>query len=362
MAYGTLTLADLQATALNATVAEVGLDRTFEGVTNTLAAHNRIMGELFSELADRTTDRLRRYGTTDTMTMEDADEFTVPRAQKVTAGTNVGFPLYSAMGGLQWTEMYFRKKTIGEFAAQIDAMMEADARRVTRDLKRAIFYSSNATVTDRFVDGISLAVKRLVNADSADIPVGPNGETFTAASHTHYIARVGALAESDFDSLVTTVKEHFDSGRVLVYINQAQEAAVRAFTNFVGYPDPRLIFSDSTTRADRSTLLDQIQIYNRAIGIMGSNGAEVVVKPWVPANYAFAFNPDQPKPLAYRYDPDYGDGLQLVLATGTGEIVTPDYPWQARGYRRMFGFGAWTRVNGAVLYTGNTSYADPTLA
>jgi hypothetical protein len=28
----------------------------------------------------------------------------------------------------------------------------------------------------------------------------------------------------------------------------------------------------------------------------------------------------------------------------------------------MFGFGAWTRVNGAVLYTGNTSYADPTLA
>jgi hypothetical protein len=355
MAYGTLTLADLQATANASTVYEVGVDATFEAIQNTMAAHNRILGELFADLADRTTDEARRYGGDDTMSMEDVDELGVPRAQKITAGSNVGFPLNATMAAVQYTEMWFRKNTVAELSAQINGVMAADIKRVTRDMKRAIFLSSNYTFTDHLNKNVDIPVKRLVNADSAPIPPGPNGNTFTASSHTHYIARVSTLAASDVTAVLDTVKEHYAAGDIVLYINQAQESSIRGFTsNFTPYTDPRIAVGVNTTTAP-GRALDVVNYYNRAIGIF--DGAEVVVKPWVPASYMLAFNRSAPKPLLYRFDNDYGDGLQLVLADGTPTV----YPWNARGWRRIFGFGVWNRVNGAVLYTGGTSYSDPTI-
>jgi hypothetical protein len=355
MAFGTLTLADLQATALNSTVAQVGEDKTFEAISNSLAAHNTIMEGMFGQLAERTTDRLRRYGGVATMTMEDGDELAMPFAQKVTGGSNVGFPLNSAIGGLQWSEMWFKKHTIGELTAQVEAMMTADVARVMRDIKRALFYATNATAYDHLIDNIALGVKRLVNADSEPLPPGPNGETFTASSHTHYIARISTFAATDLDSLINHVKEHFAVGEIVVQINQASESAVRAFTGFVPMVDARVIQAYATDRVVPGMSLDPLQIYNRTIGIY--NGAMIEVKPWIPANYLACFNTGDniPKPLCYRYDADYGDGLQLVYDN-------PSYPLRAKGYRRIFGVGVWNRVNGAVLYTGGTSYTDPTIS
>jgi hypothetical protein len=355
MAYGSLTLADLQATANASTVYEVGVDLTFEAIQTTMAAHNRILAELFTDLSDRTTDEARRYGGDDTMTMEDVDEVGVPRAQKITAGSNVGFPLNATMAAVQYTEMWFRKHTVAELAAQVNGVMTADIKRVTRDMKRALALATNYTFTDHLNKGVDIPVKRLVNADSAAIPPGPNGNTFTASSHTHYTARVSTLAASDVTAVLDNVKEHYASGDIVLYINQAQEASIRGFTsNFTPYTDARIVLGNaSATIPGRS--LDPVNYYNRAIGLF--DGAEVVVKPWVPASYMFAFNRSAPKPLLYRYDNDYGDGLQLVLADGTPTA----YPWNARGWRRIFGFGVWNRVNGAWLYTGATSWADPTI-
>jgi hypothetical protein len=351
--FGTLTLADLLSTSQASTVAKVGLEQTFAGVQTLLTAYNNITNEQFSKFVEKTTDEMRRYGGGDTMVMEDADETTVPRAQKVTAGATVGFPLNSTMLGIQWTEMWFRKHTIQELQAQMDAAMAADQQRLSRDLKRALFYSANYTHTDHLARGIDLAVKRLVNADSQPIPPGPNGETFTASSHTHYIGRVGgSLAATDLDALILLVREHYATGEIEILINQAQEAAVRLFTGFVGYPDPRLVQSTAAVGVRGGLTLDPNNYYNRAIGLY--NGAEIVVKPWIPANYLYAWNRTQPKPLCYRYDPDYGDGLNLVKNED-------QYPWQARAWRRVFGFGVWNRINGASLYIGGTSYTNPTL-
>lgn len=353
MAFGTLTLADLQATVNASTVYEVGYDRTFEAISNELAAHNRITADLFGDLAVSTTARTFRYGGTDTMTMEDGDELAVPRAQKVTAGSNVGFPLNMALAGLQWTELWFKRHTLAELTAQVNAMMSADIRRIQRDLKRALALSTNYTHTDHLVDNVDIPVKRLVNADSAPIPPGPNGEAFTASSHTHYIARVSTLAASDVTALITTVREHFNSGPIRLYINAAQEAAIRGFTsNFTAYLDPRLVAANNALSVIPSLRLDQADLYDRPIGIF--DGAEVMIKPWVPANYMFALNLEQQKPLAYRYDPMIGDGLQLVYDN-------PGYPLLAKGYRRCFGFGVQNRVNGAWLFVGGTSWSDPSI-
>lgn len=352
MAFGTLTLADLQETQNASTIATVGEDRTFEAIQNTLAEHNAIMREMYGELIVRTTEESERYGGNDTMVMEDMDEQAVPRAQKVTAGSVVGYPLNGKGIGLQWTEAYFRKHTVAELAAQVDAMMDADVRTITLEIKKSFLYTANYTHTDHWARNIDLGVKRLLNADSAPIPPGPFGTTFTASTHTHYLA-TASLVAANLDSLVSTVREHGTTGEIQVWIAQADEAAVRAITGFVAYPDPRLVFADNTVRTQGRTLNVANQ-YNRAIGILSSNGAEVWVKPYGVPSYPIAINTMAEKPLVWRWDPDYGDGLQLVYDN-------PSYPLRARAYRRIFGIGVKNRHTMAVLYTGSGTYANPTL-
>jgi hypothetical protein len=362
VAYGTLSLADLQRTALNSVVASVGLDITFQALGRTLEEHNAQMVEMLGTFVERTTDRLRRYGGVNTMAMEPADEFGVPRAQKVTAGANVGFPLGAYVGGLQWTEMWFRKHTIAELAAQVDAMLTADRTRVMNEVRRAIYTSTNATsVPDDLVDGVLLDVKRLANADGDPLPAGPNGESFNGSTHTHYIARASTLASTDLDALITTVKEHQSGGEILVYINQSNEAAVRAFTGFVAYLDARLVPATTTVNAPGRSL-DLINFNSRAIGLY--NGAEVWVKPWILANYPIVWSTAAEKPVCYRYDPDYGDGLFLLnpstMQPYPGNVLA--YPYNVQIRRRIFGCGVWNRVAAAVGYWGDTTYAAPTIA
>lgn len=353
MAYGTLSVADLLASVrVGATVYEVGEDRTWKTIQSYMAAHNTIQMEMMQGLVEPTTERIVGTGGVATMQMDDLDEFGRADAQKVTAGATLGFPLRKYGGAIQWTRSYFEEATLDEFVAQVDAMLTADELNIQKQIKRALFLSSNYTTTDIFRDKLPIPVKRLVNADSMELPTGPNGETFTAASHTHYLARVGTLAASDVSGVISTVTEHYNGGSARLYINQAQEAAIRAMTaNFTAYLDARVVPASTATYA-RGTL-DQSNVYNRAIGVFDS--AEVWVKPWIPANYMFAFLVGPQKPLAMR-----------TRRTGSGafgvDYEDESYPLRARQYGREFGIGVWNRTNGAVLFVGGTSYTDPSIS
>lgn len=352
MAYGTLSVADLLATArIGATVFEVGEDKTFATIQAYLDAHNTIQMDMIGDLVEPTTDRTVGTGGVSTMTMDEMDEFGRADAQKISAGDVLGFPLRKYGGALQWTRTYFEEVTLDEFVGQVDAMLTADELNIQKQIKRALLLSSNYTFTDKLKDRMSIPVKRLVNADSYPLPTGPNGETFTASSHTHYIARVSTFAASDVTALISTVTEHYNSGAPRVYINQAQEASIRGFTsNFTPYVDARIIPA-STAQVARGSL-DQSNVYNRAIGIFDQ--AEVWVKPWVPANYLFAFLIGPQKPLAWRTKRTGGGQFGL-------DYDDESHPLRARQYGREFGIGVRNRVNGAVLYIGGTSYTDPTI-
>jgi hypothetical protein len=353
MAFGTLSVADLLATVrAGQSVTDIGEDRTFEAISNYLAAHNAILNEELMGFVERTTERVEGVGGVDTMTMQELDEFGRADAQKVTAGDQLGFPLRLYGIALQWSRKWFENHTPQELVAQVDAAALADVLNVQTQMKRALLFSANYTFTDKLIDKMSIPVKRLVNADSFPIPPGPNGETFTASSHTHYLARVGgSLAASDVSALITTVAEHYNTGAIRLYINQAQEAAIRAMTsNFTAYVDARIITGSGTTVANG--VLDQSNIYNRAIGVFDQ--AEVWVKPWVPANYLFAWVMGQTPPLVMR-----------ERRAGSGDFgldyEDEQYPLRARQLGREFGMGVRNRLNGAVLYAGNTTYTNPSV-
>jgi hypothetical protein len=352
MPYGTLSVADLLKTVrVGASVWEVGEDRTYAAISAYLAAHNDILNTQLMGFVETTTERIIGNGGNSLMVMQELDEFGRADAQKVTAGATMGFPLRLYGVAIQWTRKWMENHTLEEMVAQVEAAAVADNLNIQKEIKRALFFAGNVTFIDHLVDRMSIPVKRLVNADSMELPIGPNGETFTASSHTHYIARVGTLAASDISAVITHVAEHYNSGSIKLFINQAQEAAIRGFTaNFTPYVDARIITGSGVTVANGT--LDQSNIYNRAIGVFDQ--AEVWVKPWVPANYMLAWVMGQQAVLAWRERRPGSSAFGL-------DYEDEQYPLRARQLGREFGLGVRNRVGAAVLYIGGTTYVNPTL-
>lgn len=347
--YNSLT--DLRANRFTS-VAAFGLDTINEILQRDLANHNTIVNELVSELAEPTTDRQRIYGTSSDNDMQETDEFSQIPTIKNSTGSTVAFPLKSYQFALGWTERYLKRATVAEFAEQAIGAQVAHLRMIRREIKKAIYLSSNYTVVDRIgVPSISLPVKRLVNADSQGIPNGLDGTSFNAASHTHYVARVSTLAASDLTSAITNLIEHGHGGRVIVAVHYNDAATWQALTGFVAPTDPRVIYTGVQLATTEPTTPGNL--YNRFLGIFGA--AEVWVKPWAVQNYAFVYDSMGPKPIAMRED-TLAEFHGLRVAAENSE-----WPLFAKYMEAMVGFGVWTRTNGVVLYIGATSYADPTI-
>lgn len=351
-AYGTISALDSLA-ATNQSVVAIGEQTVWNQVAAALDAHNAVVEELMANFVETTTDRRRRYGGNDEMVMEDIDEFGRPDAQKITAAADVDFPLRKYGASLQWTRDSLEVVTGAQMAANVTAIMDADARAFQREIKRAGFRAANYSTVDRLVDGVTLNVKRFVNADSGVIPLGPNGEVFDGSTHTHYLATASFIA-ANLDSLITTVIEHHPTGTPRVYINRASEAAVRAFTGFTAYLDARLVGATNAVQTSQS--LDSFDLNNREIGVYSAGGvsAVITVKPWIPANYLFAWADGGPQPMVRRIRSAQRAALRLIAEDEA-------HPLRARSYEREHGFGVWFRTNGAVLYTGGGTFTDPTL-
>jgi len=344
--YGTLTLTDILALQTQSVI-EIGEDRMFEAFDIELRLHRDLLAAKYVDLCEFTTDRLRAYGGTGSVDLDPLDEMGTPDAQKmVIPRSTLGFPLRRWGISLQWTRHWFLRHTARELALQVRAQEDADVRLLDTEIKRAFFVPANYTSIDRLRDGASLPVKRLVNADGATIPNGPDGVTFDGSTHTHYLATASLIA-ANLQSLIDTVTEHYGSGEVLVYINKGSEAAVRALTGFVGYTDSRIRQPLDATYAQGRNV-DYFNVNNRAIGLFGA--AEIWVKPWIPAGYIFSFVRGAPKPLVIR-QPDVGEtGLHLEYDDEVHPLLAHE-----------FGVGVYNRTNGAVLYTGGGAYTAPTL-
>lgn len=350
MTTGTNDISTLLATR-DQSVIEFGLNDIQTVLAAELTAHNAIVTMLLTDLATYTTDRQRKYGTSVAGDMYEVDEYGRAPTQVSKPGDTVGFPLKMFQYAIGWTEKWFQLNTPADMAIATQAAERAHLRMITRELKKAFMLSANYTFNDFLVDKVDVAVKRLVNADSANIPEGPNNEVFDGATHTHYAGRAGgSLAASDLTSLINNVLEHGFGVAVKLAISTTDEVAVRALTGFTAYPDPRIVYRNTDTPGQT---LDISRLNNRAIGIFG--GAEVWVKSWMPASYFFAWDSGSPPPLAFRQRTN--TGLQGLRIVGTNHM----FPLYAQYMEAEFGIGVWTRTNGAMLYSGDTSYSDPTI-
>ncbi len=361
MAGGTLTTLDALRSN-NQTIVEIGEDRTFEAIEAARQVHNQFLREMVSTLCEISTDRKRRYGGPASMQMMKATQMGRPRSQKVRAGTDVDFPLELSQIAVQWNSKFMKVATGRELAEQFIAAQDADVQQVLADIKSALFLKTNYSVEDVLVDNVTLNVKRLINADGSELPLGPNGEVFDGSTHTHYngctAAWSGATAaqmSADLEALIEDVVEHFDrGGDIYLYINRAQEAKIRSITglttgtNFEKYMDARIVRGTQTDHA--AGVLDRDNLFNRAIGVFGP--AEVWVKPWIPSGYILCFRAGTLRPLVLRERSQGSFGLQIVAEFDS-------YPLRARALENEYGVGVWNRHAAAILDVNNTTYTDP---
>ena len=350
-----------------AAIIEYGIDLAFQQFADALIPHNEIRNALSADVVETTTKEQRhRFGGSARFTMREVDqEFSQGRlAKKVGAGQTMGLPLKTyAPESLQWTERYFKFATVEEVNAQMNAQLLADVINDRRQIALALFTPTNATFFDANTDGTSLAIKRLANGDGWELPLLPGtGEApANGGSHTHYTASE-ALDATALSSIQENVREHYQGGNLKLYINVAQEATIRALSAsvFVPLADPRVTKSITVDTLSAGSL-DLWSTYNRMIGVL-VGGAEVWVKPWVPAGYVFCFNDGATKPLFRRQDKV--DPVDLV-------IVQTELPDNRRGkltawsVERTFGYGTVERTNGVchqITGTGNgTTYTAPSL-
>lgn len=348
---GTYTIADLMAIKFQS-VKAFGLNTIQEVVARELALHNELVTDMVSSLCEVTTDAQRIYGTSLDGTMVKVDEFGRAPSAKQDFGDTVGFPLERFQYALGWTQDWFEKKTPADLAMAIRNAEMAHKRELVAQIKKALFFSSNYTIRDYLVDYVALGVKRLANADGGKIPNGPYGVTFDGSTHTHYLA-AASLDATALRSLISTIMEHGYGADLKVAFNYADEATVRAVTGFIPYLDGRII-TPASTRDVLNQSLNTQDIYDRAIGIF--EGAEIIIKPWVPQGYAFASAYGEAgKPLCFRQQG--ATTLQGLRIPATYEA----FPLHAEYMQAEFGVGVWTRTNGACLRFTNASYADPTI-
>lgn len=337
----------------NQSIAEFGLEKITPIFVADLAAWNSQLQDMVADLAEVTTDRQRVYGASQESGMDEVDEFGRAPSKQTVPGAQVAFPLRKFQRNVGWTQTWFKKNSPADLARVYLGAQKAHRQRVILNIKDAMFGATNFTVYDRFVDNVQLGIKRFVNGDGAAIPNGPNGEEYDASTHTHYLARVGgAVAQSDIVSLIEHVVEHGHGESVRLYINKGQETTFRALagTSFTAYQDPRLILGTHEDKGGQR--LDISRMDNRAIGIF--EAAEVWVKSWMPSNYYLAFDAGAAeKPLCLRQDEATAlQGLQIMAEIGA-------YPLNAQVMEATLGVGVWNRTNGAILYGGDTTWADP---
>lgn len=355
---GTHTIADLASNRFaGELVMPANVDAINEAVQRDLAIHNQRVTEMVGQLADISTERSTAYGTSAEAEAHKKDEFTRGPTQKITRGGKVEFPLDAYQFAVGWTADFLRRATVQDMALRTIAARQAHLKRIQQDLKEALFGPTNYTYVDRRVDGNSLSVKRLLNADSSPIPTGPNGESFNPATHTHYqavdfTAANAAAKAAALAALVQDVIEHGHAAGLVINISQSNESEVRQAEDFEPLIYPNIV---PGTNADRAVgVLDVTRLDNRLIGYF--RGFPVWTKPWVPTDYAFASATGEAgaKPLRMRVS-TLASEQGLFLA---GQIAT--FPLQAEYMEFVHGFGALTRTNGAVLYMGGSDYVAPT--
>jgi len=313
------------------------------------------MAEQLDLFTEETTQSRAIWGGAANINFEEVGELGKGKTRKDTRGQELHFPLFKLDATVGGSEEFWKRASVKDMIDVMTGMQNGYAARVRDEIKAAIFGSTIKTpVKDWLVDNSTLnKIQPFLNADSAEIPAAPNGTTFTASTHQHYVGTSGtAMSTYDIDTLLSNVREHV-LGQVMLFVDGSMPTTLAALagTKYVARP-PLPIVDNRDAQVSRASFNPDLDRNNMSVGYW--DGHEVVTRSWVPTGYiaAMAVGGTLGKPLWRRVDSAF-PGLITGLEITDGRIRVKE------SYFYM-GLGVFNRAAGAVLDTGHqTNYTAP---
>jgi hypothetical protein len=274
-----------------------------------------------------------------------------PGAVKLTGKWDVAYPIEDLRDQLAWDDVAFAYMRAGEAEMHIRGVFQRYINSKRYFLLRALLNKTAETFHDDIYG--DLTIQRLANGDSVVYP--PLVGSDTEATDNHYIgSNYLATAISDTnnpfrDIIRPELQEHNGQGRIVAWINSAQQGVVSALASFDPKP-PQYVTVGANT--DVASADGTVAGPGKFIG--AANDIAIFVWDWVPAGYILALDLDQPAPLKQRVDvPESLRGFKLIA-------TKPDFPLQESFWRAREGYGAANRLNGvAVQLVASTTYSTP---
>jgi hypothetical protein len=174
--------------------------------------------------------------------------------------------------------------------AVVTDVILTDTQNFHKALKNAFFGSTNYAWIDHLIDGYSLSVKGWPTTTASPTRPTPTATPSRAPTTTTSPAS-RRWPPADIDAVINTVAEHYNRGQVRALHPLGLDATIRGVQRRRAVHRGAAVTTTriATTVTIGTGELDTAQINNRRIGYWGNQGAEVWVKPWVPANYMLAF-------------------------------------------------------------------------
>jgi len=386
---GTLALTDSLASLMASQVSinVYGKADAYAQIQDENTAYNEVVAAEMTMLAERSSDVIRAYGGAGVIDNEDMGEFDSVDSSKVAGVYAVGFPLTRHGAKIGYTDDWLATNSADQLAAQYLAARTGDQQKVQSKIRRALYYpfsrpafltngTRNANAySDRLVQPpVAVPLYPLLNADGNPVPIGPNGETFDPTTHTHYVASDWTASGStvttrdgDLQATVNNLTEHKIDGELMLIINRAQEASIRALPNFVRNFDATVQVASTITYATGA--LDVRNYNNRMIGTY--NGFEVWVKPWALAGKIIALatgggaaiSGEATKVIVWRTRPGglWADYNFRAADPMTGDSRQRNFPITAEPMTRDGDCSVWGRHLAVILDVTSSTYTVPTL-
>jgi hypothetical protein len=260
-------------------------------------------------------------------------------------------------------------------ARQVDMVqsqiLEADNRLQFRLVMKRLYNNANNNTT---INNVAYQAKPLYNADSEYIPPYA-GNTFNAATHTHYVTSGAAVMDSgDVEAGASLLEEHgykrSTGFQIVVLVNPSAAAAIRLWKAGQANSNGAIATYDFVPPTGTNIILPStVQLFGAqpaqtfaGFDVVGAYGPYLIVQ-------------DNNTPTGYMAFFATAGGSQSTNLIGIREHVDQSlrglilkggdrnaYPIVNSTYVRGLGTGVRTRGAGAVMQiTANASYTTPTL-
>lgn len=325
----------------------------WNGVQMYTQAHMEELNRIYSVFIEQeVTIYSERYRLPGGGRLQDSDRQTLPAAVKLNGSYDVSYPIYDGRTAMGWDDVTYAYMKLDEIDAHMTTVTQQDIEWVRFKILRALLNKTNDTFLDPRWG--NLTIRRLANQDGTLYPPQRIAGSVTESERQRYITTAYApSAISDTNNPYATIRDElrkdFGRGMVCAWINSAQRAKTEALTDFVPRPLIAVQYGVDTDLAAPGAI-DGIP--GEFIGTI--NDVKIFIWDWIPANYIFAVDTNQPRPLKRRVDvPASLRGFKMVA----NEV---EWPITTAYWRHREGYGVGNRLNGiAVFIDAGGTYNTP---